>query len=239
MRIALKLVPKNNVLSTSPNLYKNWNHNSWFFWFFFLPFLLFFISDQDKFDATQDYKKYANKGDPWNNDLSSLKNHVRALHSLHQLSLAVESKKFQSTDFSGIRSPSSSEESDNLFGDNFSRMMLNDGSKKTDTEIYETIINRENVNNTDFKSYDAIIFIRPDVRFISDVPVKLLSHYPDTLFVPDFHRSCSGNKKCNTLFSSFHFSWTFFCHIFASLFFFFIAEFTIIVKCAFPSQLAK
>lgn len=42
------------------------------------------------------------------------------------------------------------------------------------------------------KQVDAVVFLRPDVMYISELPVFLFSHYQGVLFVPDFQRSCAG-----------------------------------------------
>jgi len=42
------------------------------------------------------------------------------------------------------------------------------------------------------KKVDAIVFLRPDVMYISELPVFLFSHFQDVLFLPDFQRSCNG-----------------------------------------------
>ena len=97
-----------------------------------------FIEDQDIFDRRVNYGSYEEKGDAWNNQYSSMKNHIRALNSLYHLTQAIET-----------------------------------ASK--------------------LRRVDAVIFLRPDVTYISELPAYLLPLFPNnTLFLPDFHRSCDG-----------------------------------------------
>eukprot|EP01038_Epipyxis_sp_PR26KG_P014925 gene14925-20075_t len=43
--------------------------------------------------------------------------------------------------------------------------------------------------------FDSVIFLRPDVTYINPLPVFLLEKYQNnTLFLPNFHRSCKGNE---------------------------------------------
>lgn len=229
-----------------------------------------FFADQDEFDLTQTYENYAKQGDPWNNNLSSLRNHVRALHSLHELSVAVENNGFTSKTVKSVKNGNSNFNSNSNINSRYNEMkrtkeqILSDANEKQEYNIasenendsenesennfrkfysdeekrflrkrktlsnndnnenkknynYNTnninsnsnfedkIIrnsnrgkinnnnnNNRNNQNQNISSYDAVIFIRPDVQFLSDIPIKLLSLFPDTLFVPDFHRSCRG-----------------------------------------------
>ena len=48
------------------------------------------IENQDTFNNNFAFEDYMTKGDPWNSNYTSFKNHIRALHSLHQVTLAIE-----------------------------------------------------------------------------------------------------------------------------------------------------
>ena len=98
-----------------------------------------FMEDQDVFDKRTDYKSYETLGDPWKNNYSSFVNHIRAIHSLYNLSVEVEK-----------------------------------ASKKT--------------------HFDAVVYLRPDVTYLNELPFYMLKHYPDALFMADFHRACEGNE---------------------------------------------
>lgn len=102
-----------------------------------------FVENQEDFDSRINYVLFETQGDPWHNDFSSFRNHMRALNSLYHVTQAVESMHQK-------------------------------------------------------EPYDAVVFLRPDVRFITDLPIQLL-YNPQIMsaydmFLPDFHRSCQGNE---------------------------------------------
>lgn len=47
------------------------------------------VQNQDDFDKKFDYGSYETMGDPWHNNFTSFRNHLRALNSLHHLSQAL------------------------------------------------------------------------------------------------------------------------------------------------------
>lgn len=97
------------------------------------------VQNQDDFDHRFDFESYETRGDPWHNNFTSFRNHLRALNSLHHLS---------------------------------------------------HVIRRESSR----RHIDGVILLRPDVWYMNEIPYQLMIHYNKTLFLPDFHRSCSGKE---------------------------------------------
>ncbi len=134
------------------------------------------IEDQDTFDEAIQYPLYETQGDPWHNNFSSFKNHVRALNSLYQVTKAVE----------GVVKYHESIGSNGGSGSGGNTGVVGSGT---------AVVGK--------KYYDAILFLRPDVHFLQELPIQLLATLPigtgleskkPVLFLPDFHRSCHGTE---------------------------------------------
>mmetsp|Transcript_16292 Transcript_16292/g.27529 ORF Transcript_16292/g.27529 Transcript_16292/m.27529 type:complete len:490 (-) Transcript_16292:191-1660(-) len=44
------------------------------------------------------------------------------------------------------------------------------------------------------RHFDGVVYLRPDITFLNELPFYLIEHIPNTLFVSDFHRSCQGGQ---------------------------------------------
>lgn len=44
------------------------------------------------------------------------------------------------------------------------------------------------------KKFDGVVYLRPDLTYLNELPFYLLEFIPNTLFVADFHRSCKGGE---------------------------------------------
>jgi hypothetical protein len=69
------------------------------------------------------------------------------------------------------------------------------------TNLLESVQNRQislknqnGQNPVKTSIFDVVVFLRPDVMYISELPIYLFNHFQSALFVPDFQRSCSGKE---------------------------------------------
>jgi hypothetical protein len=144
-----------------------------------------YIEDQDAFDAQISYSAFQLQGDPWKNNFTSFQNHMRALNSLYHVTKAVEAVVKQAEE-------------------DQEKQKSQQGSTHSHTHSSPSASHSSAINPptpTGKKYYDAILFLRPDVQFLSELPIQLLATLPlgtgleskkPVLFLPDFHRSCHG-----------------------------------------------
>ena len=128
--------------------------------FHFVSVCFVFFADQDEFDLTQTYENYAKQGDPWNNNLSSLRNHVRALHSLHELSVAVENNGFTSKTVKSVKNGNSNFNSNSNINSRYNEMkrtkeqILSDANEKQEYNIAsENENDSENESENNFRKF--------------------------------------------------------------------------------------
>ena len=115
---------------------------------------------------------FISPGNPWENTSplgEALRNEIRALHSLHQLALAVE--KANSVDNSQTRG--GSKRTNSL--DSVTSRFLNQFKKRS----AKTQLRKQRTYNR----YDAVVYLRPDMQLLHPLPIQLLSLYQQTLLV--------------------------------------------------------
>lgn len=132
------------------------------------------IDDQDEFDKNINYSQYERMGDPWRNNYNSFINHIRALNSLNTLSNMIESR------INNLSPNNRIDYSNNNSHSNLRSLQHNNNGK--------IALEQENSH------FDGIIFLRPDLTYLNELPYYLLQFMPNTLFVADFHRSCRGGE---------------------------------------------
>lgn len=49
-------------------------------------------------------------------------------------------------------------------------------------------------NRPNATKFDAIVYLRPDVMYLNELPIYLIKEYKNTIFVPNFHRKCLGGE---------------------------------------------
>jgi hypothetical protein len=42
--------------------------------------------------------------------------------------------------------------------------------------------------------FDCVLFLRPDMQFLQQLPIQLMVNFSDRSFLPDFHRSCTREE---------------------------------------------
>lgn len=97
------------------------------------------VTELTEADRVIDLERYTKWEDPWTNNYASLRNFVRALYSMFNVSTAVQTSEHK---------------------------------------------------------YDAVVFLRPDVRYLNPINTTLLrSLEPDTAYLPDFHTNLGANDR--------------------------------------------
>lgn len=163
-----------------------------------------YMEDQDELDKKLNYSDYAKLGDPWKNNLVSLKNHIRALNSLNHLAHVVEERaKIKDIDAVVFLRP------DVQYLNPLPVHLLSchiknrarAGHRTTgvvfDTKDYHSNYSNDGTNTTN-SNYS--LHSKHTIRRLLSSSVSRIDNSDDKtlkrlrLFMPDFHRSCKGEE---------------------------------------------